>query len=232
MLTCQATLKRGNRKCSRQAGDDGFCYQHRKAGLPKVPEVDITCTVCFDDLTTKDDAGLQCRHALHMSCAKQLRDAHCPACRAEITIATSKLSEKQLATIRSRCLEDKNERAEESFRSYMDQDDDVQPIRIDQNLLVQALGRLIPNQGSFDGEDFPFLVAPVRDRVVPMVIFRNPAPGSAEELNLLSWILEQKMGGIEICESEFHEELHFEHPNYSCEYLAWAQNKADTFLED
>ena len=42
------------------------------------------CPICFD-VVEKGDAGLTCRHALHIECSVGLRAPVCPMCRAPIT---------------------------------------------------------------------------------------------------------------------------------------------------
>lgn len=282
MLTCKAILKKGNRRCSRTPGDDGFCYQHRKVPLPiapivpkgdpiALPLITTTCSICLEDPTPAEDADLSCRHALHLTCAEKLHDSHCPTCREEISSANSKLKEKQIEAIKARCLQDRDERAEESFQAFMEEEEDnreedreeangfgdivamFQGVVANQNNLflralieqgVQGMGqaaapvggdqngpvRLVvaaPFNADFDGDVDPVdLIGMVRQGANPPRVFHDPAADSAEEMAILSWILDRKVEGMVVT----HEGLHLRYPNYSCQFLTLAENKADIFL--
>lgn len=248
MLTCKAILRKGNRRCSRSPGDDGFCYQHRKIALPITPiipkgdpietaPISTTCSVCLDELTIAENAGLSCRHALHLTCAEQLRDPHCPNCREVISSANSKLNESQIEVIKSRCLQDKDERAEESFQTFLEeeeQEDGVQngPIELNEDFLLQLLiaqgtvareQAALPIGGNLNPNSLIEMIRQERQKVV-----NDPIPGSAEEMAILSWILDCKVVGKKID----HEALHERYPNYSCPFLSAAEIKVDSFLDE
>lgn len=78
---------------------------------------DLQCPVCFETVTDNDDAAFSCSHfvtgkgacVIHIECAKGLRKAECPTCRAVLT-ATSKFDMK---TIDEHVKEDQSERLQE-----------------------------------------------------------------------------------------------------------------------
>jgi hypothetical protein len=179
------------------------------------------------------------------------------------------LKENQIEAIKARCLQDKDERAEESLQTFLAEEqengeepdildnivamfDNVvrnQPIVLDENFLLRTLiaqgavgrGQVVapvevnqnrpvvtaPFNADFDGDVDPVDLVGMMQRA-PQRVFHDPAAGSAEELAILSWILDRKMEGIEIS----HEGLHLRYTNYSCAFLTSAEERADTFLAE
>lgn len=82
---CQA-LTRTKTQCSRLAGRDGYCWQHRPKNTPKkfVASKPDDCPICCYPLNTNEP--LECGHWVHHNCILKSGKKECPFCRSKLNI--------------------------------------------------------------------------------------------------------------------------------------------------
>ena len=64
------------------------------------------CPICLCRVAKDEDADLECRHDIHLDCARQTRNDICPVCRTDITPSSSRLTTEELELIQKRRKED------------------------------------------------------------------------------------------------------------------------------
>lgn len=144
---CRGRNNRGER-CNRTVLNESYCHNHninhnhnvnynvnRKSkkvivfrnkdgkiinpGKLVVPEE--KCPICIELISQReDDADLECGHAIHTLCAKQLHNDQCPVCRS--SLKSEKLSKKDLKVINQKKTHDDIQREGESFNEFMRND--------------------------------------------------------------------------------------------------------------
>lgn len=167
VVTCEATTKKGA-KCSKTRKYGLYCHVHKSLGVKLTPNAipkessqantqednsETTCSVCFENVTPKEDTNLSCKHHIHIACARKLHDARCPVCRMNITSANSKLKANQISTIEKRRKKDVEEEEERltgnMLREEMDMVDieasimDIEASMMDAGQLFEELARAI-----------------------------------------------------------------------------------------
>jgi hypothetical protein len=76
------------------------------------------CCICMDSKVKEIDF-LECKHAVCRGCVHSLRDPRCPMCRADIKAHF--ITEKDRNGMKAKARQDKMDRADEAFRSYIAQ---------------------------------------------------------------------------------------------------------------
>lgn len=136
---CRGYTNRGN-QCNRTVLNGSYCHNHNidttlvskkvivfrnkdgkiiKPGKLVVPEE--TCPICIEVISRReDDADLECGHAIHTLCAKELHSEICPICRCPLK--SEKLSKKDLKVINQKKTHDDIQREGESFNEFMRND--------------------------------------------------------------------------------------------------------------
>ena len=82
------------------------------------------CPVCMEVIEFEDNAGLLCKHDLHLSCVLELHSPTCPVCRARLE--SDKLCDEDLEKMKLKHNEDVAYIDEET---YVDDDDDLEEER-------------------------------------------------------------------------------------------------------